>query len=104
MDSSVILVLAVLGFLIVFLYKEYLRPTVTFALAILVLVIGGVISPAEALHGFANEQLAVIVLLLILSNTLGRTPFMEKLLAGFFKRSDTPKRFFSKMLASVGVS
>ncbi|NNC82135.1 MAG: SLC13 family permease, partial [Flavobacteriales bacterium] len=98
------IVVAVILFLIVFLYKEYLRPAISFVIGVSVLLISGVISPQEALHGFANEQLAVIILLLILSSTLGRTRVIDQAFGAFFKEKDSPRFFYIKMLSGVGVA
>ncbi len=81
-----------------------MRPAVAFMIAVGSLLITEVISPAEALHGFSNEQLAVIILLLILSNTLGRTRLIDQAFGAFFKEKDKPGVFFFKMLTGVGVT
>ena len=61
------IVFSIIIFLISSLFFEWLKPSMAFFLVILVLTLLNVISPEEALQGFANEQLAVIVLLLVLS-------------------------------------
>ena len=62
LTTSIILLLATIVFLLSSLYLEWFKPTVSFFIAILVFIFGGILTPAEALHGFANEQLAVIIL------------------------------------------
>lgn len=104
MNWQLIVVFLVLIFLTVFLYKEYLRPTICFVLAIVVLLLCGIISPGESLDGFANEQVAVIVLLLIISNTLRKTSLMNDFFHWAFKRTDSSKNFLFKMLSAVGIS
>ena len=64
---------SVIIFLIVTLFKEWLKPAMAFFLGTLLLLIVGIISPKETLSGFANEQLAVIVLLLLLSNVFRKS-------------------------------
>jgi len=66
----IIYILVAITFLLSALYLEWFRPTVSFFISILFLVVVGAISPTEALNGFANEQLAVIVILLIISDIL----------------------------------
>ena len=104
MGPQAIIVLLVILMMIIFLYKEVLRPTITFIVAVMILLIAKVISPSEALHGFANEQLAVIIMLLILSNTLGKTGLIRNLFTRIFSPQDSPRRFMVKMLSSVGLS
>lgn len=70
----------------------------------MVLLIARVISPTEALHGFANEQLAVIVLLLILSNILKKSPAVNSVFRTILKPTDSPRWFLTKMMTLVGVN
>jgi di/tricarboxylate transporter len=104
MGFSAIIVLSVIVLMILFLYKETLRPSLIFLAAVMALLLAGVISPSEALHGFGNEQLALIVMLLILSNTLGETRLIQSIFQKIFSLRDSPKVFMIKMLASVGLS
>ncbi|NNK81253.1 MAG: SLC13 family permease [Flavobacteriales bacterium] len=104
MHFEAYIVVGVILFLVVFLYKEYLRPSFSFVIGVSILLLTGVINAKEALHGFANEQLAVIVLLLMLSGTLGQTRLIDKAFGAFFKEKDSPRIFFAKMLGGVGVA
>ena len=98
------LVLLVIIFLVVTLYKGWLSPALTFMVAIVALLIGGVISPEEALQGFANKQIAIIIFLLILSNVFKRASTLTMLMNSFFKKTDSPRVFLFKMMSSVGLS
>jgi di/tricarboxylate transporter len=111
MTLEIGLVLAVILFIIVFLYTETLRPTVTFMVGIVSLLVFStlspgqeILSPKEALHGFANEQLAVIVLLLVISGIFQRTGALEGIFRHVFKKDDHPSTFRFKMMSSVGLS
>tara|TARA_B100000809_G_scaffold92439_1_gene91035 strand:+ start:1295 stop:3067 length:1773 start_codon:yes stop_codon:yes gene_type:complete len=104
LSLEIILVLGVIFFLIVFLYKEWLAPTMTFFIAIVTLVLFDVITPKVALEGFANEQLATIVLLLILGQILNKSEAVDTIFRKFLRKSDTPNQFKIKMLSSVGIS
>lgn len=99
--ASIIVALVVL-FLIVVLYKEWIRPGIAFMVAIVILLLSGVITPAESLAGFANEQLAVIVLLMVISNTLRKTHFIDSIFNRIFRVEDGPRRFMLKMTAGIG--
>lgn len=98
------IVLLTIIFLVITLYKEWLSPTLTFMVAIVVLLISNVITPKEALEGFANKQIAIIIFLLILSNVFKRASTLTMLMNSFFKKTDSPKVFLFKMMTSVGLS
>ena len=98
------IVLGVLGLLVVALYTEVLRPAFSFLLAVIVLLLFGILTPKQALEGFANEQIAVIVMLLILGNLLYKTRVVGSLFNKLFSREDTPNAFRFKMMAGIGVS
>lgn len=98
------IVLSVLGLLVVALYTEVLRPAFSFLLAIIILLIFGILNPEQALEGFANEQIAVIVMLLILGNLLYKTRVVGLLFNKLFSRSDSPGMFRFKMMTGIGVS
>jgi len=98
------IVLGVILFLVITLYKELMRPAIAFLIAVAILLVAGILAPREAMHGFANEQLAVIVMLLILSNTLGKSQIIDRLFGAFFKQKDSPRTFMLKMLSGVSIS
>lgn len=91
-------------FLIVVLYRELIRPGIAFMIVTVVLLLAGVISPKEALSGFANEQLAVIVMLMIVSNTMRKTNLLDRAFQKFFKPTDGRGLFMTKMTGSVGIA
>lgn len=98
------LVLLIIVFLVITLYKEWLSPTLTFMVAIVVLLISNIITPKEALEGFANKQIAIIIFLLILSNVFKRASTLTILMNSFFKKTDSSNMFLFKMMSSVGLS
>jgi len=77
-DSIVVLV--VIAFIIVSLYANIIGPAFTFMLGVLVLGILGVLTPNELLSGFANEQIMVIILLLLIGEMIRNSG----VLTGFF--------------------
>ncbi|MEQ8910544.1 MAG: SLC13 family permease [Vicingaceae bacterium] len=101
MTPSIILILFVVLFLLTALYLELFRPTVSFLLALFALVLGGVLSPAEAIHGFANEQLAVIILLLIISDIFRKSSVIDVLFNRLFGRNQSTAYFKFSMMATV---
>lgn len=99
-----IVVGAVILFLIVSLYWGIVKPVLAFLIAIVVLVLSGLITPKEAVHGFANEQLAVIILLLVISGIIHRIGVLDMVFRSWFSRRNSPKTFLAKMVAVVGGS
>lgn len=90
--------------LIVSLYKSWFGTAFTFLAAITILLLGGTLSPEEALHGFANEQLGVIILLLIISHILKKSSAINSIFRRILKNGDKPKTFLAKMMTVVGIS
>jgi di/tricarboxylate transporter len=88
-------------FLLSSLYLEWFKPTVSFFIAILVFIFGGILTPTEALQGFANEQLAVIVLLLIISDIFKKSSIVNVLFHQLFGKSKNVGSFKFGMMTVV---
>jgi len=98
---SMALVFVVIIFLLVALYSGKLRAEVSFFIAVTVLIIAGVLSPSEALAGFANEQLAVIMLLLVISDIIRKTDVINLVFNKLFQGTKTVSGFVLRMVAFV---
>lgn len=98
---SMALVFAVIIFLLVALYSGKLRAEVSFFIAVTVLTVAGVLSPTEALAGFANEQLAVIMLLLVISDIIRKTDIIELVFNRVFKGTKSVSGFVLRMVGLV---
>ena len=98
---SMALVFVVIFFLLVALYSGKLRAEVSFFIAVTTLVIAGVLSPSEALAGFANEQLAVIMLLLVISDIIRKTDIINLVFNQLFHGTKTVSGFVVRMIAFV---
>ncbi|NQY67106.1 MAG: SLC13 family permease [Flavobacteriales bacterium] len=101
MTFDIVIVLLVIVFLIVFLYTGYLRPALTFVIAITTFILTGILEPKEALAGFANEQLAVIMLLLTIGNVIQKTSFNDFLFKQVFSGVKTKNGFMARMMIAV---
>ncbi|MDA9312951.1 SLC13 family permease [Vicingaceae bacterium] len=101
LTTPVILLIATIVFLLSALYLEWFKPTVSFFIAILVFIFGGILTPSEALNGFANEQLAVIVLLLIISDIFKKSSVVNFLFHRLFGRSESINSFKLGMMTVV---
>ena len=101
MNIQQIIVLLVILFMIVSLYKSYFGSGFTFIIGISVLGITGVLTPKEIMSGFANEQLAVIVLLLLIGEVIRKSTLIDNMFNRFFKRTFTYKKFLFKLIFPV---
>ena len=96
-------VIGLILFLVVALFKELARPSLVLFMVVTVLVILRIISPDEALDGFANKQLAVIVLLLIIGDILKKSTIIDSAFGKIMATNDSKRTFLYKMTSSMGV-
>lgn len=100
-DPKIIIVGIVIPVMIFLLYREIIKPVMVFILAVSILLFTGVISPKEALSGFANEQIAVIFLLLIISDLIKRTAVLDYQIFRLFRTNLSYRAFMFRMSLSV---
>src|SRR5690606_9469131 len=97
-------VLAAVIFLVVALYREWFNPAFTFFICVVAFLLTGILTPLVALRGFANPEIIVIFLLLIVTARL-RAIFGPRLFAALLTDPLHPKRLLLGMMASAsGVS
>lgn len=101
MPLQAYIVIAVIIFLIVSLYFNKIGPGFTFMIGIAVLGITRVITPSEILAGFANEQIAVIVLLLLLGDIIRKSGILDRMFEKAFADTKSYRGFMAKMIAMV---
>ena len=99
---DVIIVFVVIAFILVSLYKEIMGAAFTFFVAVMVLGIFKILTPAEILAGFANEQIAVIIMLLLLGDAIRQTSVIEIFFSKIFPVSSTYRSFLGRMMIWVG--
>jgi len=104
MSAEIIIVLVVILFLLVALYREWLWPPVIFFISVAVLTLSGIITPQEALGGFANDQVAVIVILLILSEIVRHSSLVDKMFDAIFSGANSVNSFLWRMMGYVSIS
>lgn len=103
MGFDAIVVCIVLVFILISLYKEIIGPSFTFIIASVVLGLTGVLSPEEILVGFANEQIMVIIMLLLLGDIIRRTSIVEIFFDAIFGYAKTYNGFMAMMMSVVAV-
>ena len=105
MTTSSFLVLLVLAFILISLYLEIIGSAFTFVVGVVFLGITGVLTPKEMLAGFANEQILVIIMLLLIGDVIRKTAVMEPLFDRLFRGTKSGRGFLLKMmLPTAGLS
>ncbi|HSH51261.1 MAG TPA: SLC13 family permease, partial [Bacteroidales bacterium] len=94
---ELIVVFIVILFILFSLYQELLGTTFTFVIAVVALGFFGILTPREILNGFANQQLAVIILLLLLGDIIRQAGVVEVLFDRIFKSAKSYRGFLSRM-------
>lgn len=84
------------------LYKEWINPSLSFFGAVVSLLLGGVLTPDEALKGLANQQIAIIFLLMLITAGI-RSIFGGEFFQKLFSDALSPKKFLLKMMVSVSL-
>lgn len=93
-----IVTLSVVILLIIGLYRELLRPVILFGLAAATFFLLGIINIKELLSGFANEQVAVIILLLIISSIIQRAGLITHWLNRIFRQANSYRSFSTRLM------
>lgn len=102
MDWEIAVVIGLIFFLIIALYQEVARPAMILFMVVTVLICTQILSPEEALSGFANKQLAVIILLLVIGNILKKSTIVDSAFSKIMNLNDSPTKFLGKMTFSMG--
>lgn len=100
-NTDILIVCGVVLSSVLLLYKEVIKPVMVFVMAIMILLLTGIITPREALSGFANEQIAVIFLLLILSDVIKRSAALDRSVLQLFRPQLSYRAFMARMSFSV---
>lgn len=95
------IVIAVLLFLVVSLYFNKIGPGFTFMIGIAILGMFRIITPAEILAGFANEQIAVVVMMLLLGDIIRKSGVLDRLFERTFAGSRSYRSFLARMMLVV---
>ncbi len=98
---DIIVVFVVLIFILISLYKEILGASFTFVIAVVALGFFGILTPREILSGFANEQIFVIILLLLIGDIIRRTGVLEFFFDRIFQSARSVKGFMVRMMIFI---
>lgn len=95
------IVIAVILFIILSLYNHWIGAGFTFAIGIAVLGVFRILTPSEILAGFANEQIAIVVLLFLLGDIIRKTGVLDNILSLTLTKTRNYRRFKLRMLLMV---
>jgi len=86
---------------ILLLYSRRLSAAIVFISAAAFLTIVGVLEPAEALSGFGNEAIAVLMMLILVSQIIRKTGLLEWLFDRWLRPSPRYRRFLAQLMPFV---
>ncbi len=98
---DLILVFIVIGFILVSLYWGVIGPSFTFVIGVSILGFFGVLTPKEILGGFANEQIAVVIMLLLIGDIIRQTAVIEVIFDRIFRNARSYRGFQGRMLIII---
>ncbi len=96
-------VLFIILLIFYFIYRDMLRPAVSFLIAILTFLVTGILNYNEVLSGLANDKIASIIILILISAGLRKNYNIEKVFDRIFKKATTYKSFLFRMMSQVAI-
>ena len=104
MDTSILIVLAILSATVVMLVSEVVRIDVVAIICMLALGWTGVLTPQEALSGFSSNAVIAMMAVMILGHGIARTGIMDRFSRAVIKQAGTKKsRIVGLMSVSGGI-
>ena len=103
LSFDLILVFIIILFILISLYWGVLGPSFTFVIGISILGIFGVLTPQEILSGFANEQIAVVLMLLLIGDIIRQTALVEVIFDRIFRHAKSYNGFMNRMVMLISV-
>lgn len=85
------------------IYQGWLKPAVSFLIAVVILIIFGILSPVEILNGFSNQSIASVVMLILITAGIRSNYNIEALLDKAFGRAKTYRKFLISMMPKVAI-
>lgn len=100
---SQVYVLVVVVFLVMSLYREWLNPALTFFVAAIALLLGGIITPLELIKGLSNQQIILIFMLVLVTAGI-RGIYGSGIFSRLFGDRLPPRKFLLRMMAFVSTT
>lgn len=102
-DYQPYIVLLVISVLFVLLFTERVKPVAGFLFASILLVIAGILQPADILEGLSNESIMSVVLLILITAGIRSRFNVYRVLDVIFKPIKTYRYFMATMMTKVAV-
>jgi len=96
-------VILIIALIFISIYREILRPSISFLMAILIFVVTGILSSQEVLEGFSNDKIASIILLILITTGLRKNFQLESLFDLVFKSAKNYRMFLLRMMGHVAL-
>jgi di/tricarboxylate transporter len=96
-----LIVIAVLAFVLISLYFEFIGATFTFVLAVVVLGLTQVLTTKEILEGFSNEPMLLVIMLLLVGEVIRQTGAISGFFENMMNRAKTKRGFIFKVLTPM---
>lgn len=102
-DVQPYLVLGLIFLLFISIYREWLKPAVSFLFAAVLMALLGIITPGQVLEGFSNQSIASVILLILITAGIRSNFNVEVFLDKIFVKATTYRRFLISMMTKVAV-
>ncbi|GGE54776.1 sodium:sulfate symporter [Pullulanibacillus camelliae] len=103
MTWDIIFVISVVGLMMIGLILEVARPDLIVFTALVVLLLSGIITPDQALQGFANEGMMTVALLFVIAGAIQRSGIFNRLLTSVLGRKGKGQLSLLRMMLPVSV-
>ncbi len=104
MEAHAWLTLAAVAAAVVVMALEWVEPAIALGILLGVLVLGGAVSPAEALAGFASPSVAAVGCLLVLSSSLEHSDWIRWTVARLLGSDGGRSSLLRVLLSAAGLS
>ena len=84
-------------------YMDWVRASVGILIAVLLLVISGILTPAQSIAGFANPSISIIVMLILITSGLKDNYDIESQFTRIYGKITSYKRFMLYMMSKVAL-
>ncbi|MBM4761171.1 SLC13 family permease [Bacillus sp. B15-48] len=101
MPFEIAIVLFVVVAMLVCLMKEVARPDLIVFCALAILILSGVLSPADALRGFSNEGMLTVALLFIIAGAVKQSGMLNQVVTKALGSGKSPRKSLLQMMVPV---
>src|SRR5690606_1515772 len=83
------------------IYKEYIKPSKSFLLAVVVLLFTGILNTHDVLAGFSNEKIATIIVLILITSGIRKNFQIEYFFDFIFKAAKSYRGYLIRMMSQT---